>query len=128
MGASKLVTSAVRRSGCGGVFFTTLTALSYPLVKMIVIHKDKWNWQNTDNGWRDTFSSRYAFRHSYNEVLEWFEDQEFSVVGVQSPAAYRRLFGKQLYGVGIMGSRVGSAETATEREWEYSGSVTANTR
>lgn len=98
------------------VFFTVLTTLSHPLIKMTAIHPEKWSWRNTDHNLRDWLSPRYAHRHSYNEVMEWFEDHGFEIAGVQSPAAYRRLFGKQLYGVGVLGRLAEDRVAAEVRE------------
>lgn len=86
-------------------FFGVLTALAHPLVRSRVVHKDKWRWRNTNHGLRDWLSPRYAHRHSYNEVLEWYEELGLEIVDVQSPGAYRRLFGKRLWGVGVTGRR-----------------------
>jgi uncharacterized protein YbaR (Trm112 family)/ubiquinone/menaquinone biosynthesis C-methylase UbiE len=88
------------------IFFVVLSTVLHPLIKALMRHKEKWQWCNTNHGMRDWLSPRYAHRHSYNEVLEWFEEQGFAVVAVQSPAAYRRLFGKQFHGVGVLGERV----------------------
>jgi len=87
------------------VFFAGLTTLLHPVVRTTILHREKWKWRNTNHGLRDWLSPRYAHRHSYNEVLEWFEKRGFAIASVQSPSAYRRLFGKQLYGVGILGER-----------------------
>jgi len=40
--------------------------------------------------------------------MEWFEDAGFEIVGMQSPAAYRDLFGAPLWGVGLTGRRLGA--------------------
>jgi uncharacterized protein YbaR (Trm112 family)/ubiquinone/menaquinone biosynthesis C-methylase UbiE len=90
--------------------FAMLTAIFHVPIKMTLRHKDKWKPANTNHGLRDWLSPRYAHRHSYNEVLEWFEDQGFAFVAVQSPGTYRRLFGKQLYGVGVLGQRIEQVE------------------
>jgi len=86
--------------------FALLTTLVHPLVRAAILHRKKWKWHHTNHGLRDWLSPRFAHRHSYNEVLEWFEVRGFAVAGIQSPAAYRRLFGKQLYGVGVLGQRL----------------------
>jgi ubiquinone/menaquinone biosynthesis C-methylase UbiE len=95
--------------------FAVLTPIFHLLVKMTPLrHKEKWKPENTNHGLRDWLSPRYAHRHSYNQVLEWFEDQGFAVVAVQSPWAFRRLFGKQLYGVGVLGQRIEPIEQAAQ--------------
>jgi SAM-dependent methyltransferase/uncharacterized protein YbaR (Trm112 family) len=89
------------------LFFSALTIVAHPLVKSRVVHKDRWRLRNTNHGLRDWLSPRFAYRHSYNELLEWYEDLGFTVVDTQSPSAYRRLFGKRLWGVGVTGQRAG---------------------
>jgi hypothetical protein len=37
---------------------------------------------------------------------KWLENLGFAVIDVQSPAAYRSLFQKQLWGVGVTGKRI----------------------
>jgi len=92
-------------SSVRSLLFGVLTAVAHPLVKSRVVHKDRWRWKNTNHGLRDWLSPRYAHRHSYNEVVEWYEDLGLQIVDVQSPGAYRRLFGKRLWGVGVTGRR-----------------------
>jgi SAM-dependent methyltransferase/uncharacterized protein YbaR (Trm112 family) len=87
------------------LFFGVLTALVHPLVRSRMIHKRGWKWRNTNHGLRDWLSPRYAHRHSYNELLEWYEELGFRIVELQSPSAYRKLFGKRLWGVGVTGQR-----------------------
>jgi ubiquinone/menaquinone biosynthesis C-methylase UbiE/uncharacterized protein YbaR (Trm112 family) len=83
--------------------FWALTTTLHPFIKRVVRHQAAWQRKNSDHGLRDWLSPRYAHRHSYNEVLEWFEDSGYEIAGVQSPRAYRRLFLKQMYGVGVLG-------------------------
>ena len=87
------------------VLFSIITLLIHPLIKMRVRHKDNWGLKNTNHGLRDLFSPKYAHRHSYNDVFEWFEDLGFKIVNVQSPLMYRKLFKKQLWGVGVTGRK-----------------------
>jgi len=90
--------------------FIVLATLLHPLILTRVRHRTRWRFANTIHDLRDWLSPRYAHRHSYNEVIEWFEREGFQVIAVQSPSAYRDLFGKQLWGVGITGRRMTSAE------------------
>jgi hypothetical protein len=78
----------------------------HPLIKSRVRHKANWKLGNTEHDLRDWLSPRYARRHSYNEVIEWFENLGFAITDIQSPAAYRQLFQKQLWGVGLTGRNV----------------------
>lgn len=82
-----------------------LSVAAHPFIKSRVIHKNSWRLRNTDHDLRDWLSPRYAHRHSYNELFEWFDDLGLEVVDVQSPAAYLRLFNKRLWGVGLTGQR-----------------------
>jgi SAM-dependent methyltransferase/uncharacterized protein YbaR (Trm112 family) len=86
-------------------FFGAASAALHPLYKRRVMHKEKWKLNNTNHFLRDWLSHRYAHRHSYNEVLEWFENLDFEVIDVQSPSAYRRLFKLGLFGVGMTGKK-----------------------
>jgi hypothetical protein len=88
------------------VFFRAATFLTHPVIRTRVRHKGKWKLRNTEHILRDWLSPRYAHRHSYNEVLEWFEDNAFQVIDVQSPKAYRKLFQKRIFGVGVSGKRL----------------------
>jgi hypothetical protein len=73
---------------------------------MRVRHKQKWDLKATEHGLRDWLSPRYAYRTHYNEVIEWFENMGFQIVDVLSIANYRRLFQKQLSGVGLTGIKI----------------------
>jgi len=86
-----------------GAFFGVLTVAAHPLVKARVNNKAAWKLVNTNHDLRDWLSPQYAHRHSYNQLFEWFEDLGFEIVDVQSPAAYRKLFNKRLWGVGLTG-------------------------
>jgi len=84
----------------------TFAVLLHPLVRARVRLRSKWTFTNTTHLMFDYLGPRYAYKHAYNEVIEWFEDDGFDIT-VQSPSKYRRLFGKRLWGVGVMGhSRV----------------------
>ena len=86
-------------------FFGAASAALHPFYKRRVMHKEKWKLNNTNHHLRDWLSPRFARRHSYNEVLEWFENLDFEVIDVQSPSAYRRLFKLGLFGVGMTGKK-----------------------
>jgi len=88
------------------IFFVTAALILHPLIRSRVRHKATWKLKNTEHDLRDWLSPRYAYRHSYNEVFEWFENLGFEVSDVHSPAAFRRLVHKQLWGVGLTGRRM----------------------
>ena len=54
---------------------------------------------------RDWLTPRYAHKHTFNEVIEWFEELGFSYE-IHSPSKYRELFGKPLWGIGILGKNM----------------------
>lgn len=70
------------------------------------VHGQRWSRQNTEHALRDWLSPRYARRHGFTEVMEWFEDAGFEVIDVQSASAYRELFGTPMFGVGMTGRRL----------------------
>jgi SAM-dependent methyltransferase len=69
-------------------------------------HGEQWSKRNTEHTLRDWLSPRYAHRHGFNEVIEWFESEGFSIEDVQSPSAYRALFDDAPFGVGMTGRRL----------------------
>lgn len=85
------------------VLFGALTLAAHPLIKMRVNNKATWKLVNTDHDLRDWLSPQFAYRHSYNELFEWFAELNIDVIDVQSPAEYRKLFNKRLWGVGLTG-------------------------
>jgi SAM-dependent methyltransferase/uncharacterized protein YbaR (Trm112 family) len=89
--------SAVRSSAVAG-----LSWMVHPLVRMRVRHKTTWRLEHTNHLLRDLFTPRFAYRHSFNEVIEWFEEGGFSY-DLHSPRTYRATFGKRLWGIGIIG-------------------------
>src|SRR5262245_24158033 len=66
------------------IFFCISAVISHPIIKMKVRHKKIWKIENTRHSQRDWLSHNYAYRHSYNEVFEWFENLGFRIVDVQS--------------------------------------------
>jgi SAM-dependent methyltransferase/uncharacterized protein YbaR (Trm112 family) len=69
-------------------------------------HGEQWSRINTEHTLRDWLSPRYAHRHGFNEVIEWFEQAGFEIEAVQSPSAYRSLFDDAPFGVGMTGRRL----------------------
>jgi SAM-dependent methyltransferase len=69
-------------------------------------HGEQWSKRNTEHTLRDWLSPRYAHRHGFNEVIEWFEAEGFEIEQVQSPSAYRSLFAEAPFGVGMTGHRL----------------------
>jgi ubiquinone/menaquinone biosynthesis C-methylase UbiE/uncharacterized protein YbaR (Trm112 family) len=88
------------------IFFGISAIACHSIIKRMVKHKEKWKLENTRHSIRDWLSHKYVHRHSYNEVFEWFENLGFRIVDVQSPSAYRQLFQKRLWGIGVTGKKL----------------------
>jgi SAM-dependent methyltransferase len=73
-------------------------------------HGDKWTRVNTEHALRDWLSPRYAWRHGFNEVTEWFEGEGYRIVDVQSSHETRKLFNRPLFGIGMTGQKGGMVE------------------
>jgi SAM-dependent methyltransferase/uncharacterized protein YbaR (Trm112 family) len=82
-----------------------LTLICHPILKSYGRNRPQWLPRNTNHALRDWLTPRYAHKHSYNEILEWFEALGFQIIDVQSPWAYRRLFQRPLWGVGVTGKK-----------------------
>ena len=62
---------------------------------------------NTRHSLSDWLTPAYAFRHSTNEVVEWYEELNFKIVSVQSSKAHKHYFaGKEVTGIGLTGQRI----------------------
>jgi SAM-dependent methyltransferase/uncharacterized protein YbaR (Trm112 family) len=87
-----------------------ITTVAHPVIRRVpsIRRHKEWRWINTNHTFRDLLTPMYAWRHSYNEVIEWFEKAGFRVIDIQSPAAYRQLFpGGPLFGIGVTGEKLG---------------------
>ena len=93
-------------------FFDVATRALHPILRPRMRHTERWEPRDTEARIRDWLSPRFAHRHAWNEVIEWFEDLGFGIVDVQSPRNYRRLFDERLWGVGLTGRRQAAAEAA----------------
>jgi hypothetical protein len=87
-----------------GAVIRAVSLAAHPVFKSVKRHASIWTLANTEHSVRDRLTPRYAHKHSFNEVIEWYEELGFSAE-VHSPAAYRRLFGRPLWGVGIRGRK-----------------------
>jgi SAM-dependent methyltransferase len=99
--APKAVRAAVITAGA---------AVAHPIILTRVWNRDTWRFENTVHGLRDWFTPRFAHRHGVNEVLEWFEEGGYDHCEMQSPTEYRRLFGRRLGGIGVIGQRQAAAQ------------------
>jgi SAM-dependent methyltransferase/uncharacterized protein YbaR (Trm112 family) len=91
-------------SGARGPLIRAIAMAAHPAFKSVKRHSSMWTLANTEHSVRDRLTPRYAHKHSFNEVIEWFEELGFTAE-VHSPAAYRRLFGRPLWGVGVKGRK-----------------------
>jgi SAM-dependent methyltransferase/uncharacterized protein YbaR (Trm112 family) len=105
--AERVLRPALSRAphGARRVFFQSASRAAHPLLRRTTRHESSWTLDDTDNYLRDRLSPRFAHRHSFNEVIAWFEDRGFEIVDVHSSRSYRELIGKRLWGVGMTGVR-----------------------
>ena len=84
-------------------FIVVMSLATHPLY-LRKWKRESWKLKNTNHSLRDWLTPRYAHRHSFNEVIEWFEEAGFTYE-LHSPANYRNLFGADLQGIGILGEK-----------------------
>jgi ubiquinone/menaquinone biosynthesis C-methylase UbiE/uncharacterized protein YbaR (Trm112 family) len=103
----RILRPAVSRSPAPArdAFFLLAKQAAHPLLQPRVRHSEDWSKADTEMYLRDWLSPRYAYRHGYNEVIEWYEDAGYRIWDVQSSRAYRELFGYPIAGVGLTGRR-----------------------
>jgi hypothetical protein len=89
-----------------GIVFNVLSITLHLWIKSRTGHSETWTLKNTNHDLRDWLSPRYAWRHGYNEVLEWYESEGFQVFSLQSPGEYRKLFRRRLWGVAVSGQKL----------------------
>jgi len=88
------------------IFIKIIAAVLHPIMLKRVIHPDKWKFKNTEHSVRDAYSPIYAWEHSINEVVEWYENADFTIIDFQSPKNYKEIFnGKVLHGIGLTGRK-----------------------
>lgn len=86
-----------------------LSALLHPMVKLRSRHRHQWRFRNTLHTIRDAFTPRFAHLHQVADVEAWFLDSRFTTT-LQSGSRYRKLTGRPLLGVGMVGRKLaGSA-------------------
>jgi SAM-dependent methyltransferase len=107
------------------VLFGLLTLAAHPLIKARVRNKASWRLANTNHDLRDWLSPRYAHRHSYNELFEWFAELGFEIVHVQAAGEYRKLFNRRLWGVGLTGHLAATGARQQVSELPYTARASA---
>lgn len=68
------------------------------------LKKDVWHFRHSEHSMRDRWTCRYAHRHSFHEVIEWFLSAGYECRLVD-PVEYRRRFHHNLIGIGILGKK-----------------------
>jgi len=65
--------------------------------------REKWTLKDSEHTVRDRFTPLYAYRHSFKEVIMWFQDKglDYSLIDAK---AYRERIGIQLTGIGLRGA------------------------
>ena len=71
--------------------------------KRVGYNREKWKYKNSLHMMRDRWTCRYAHRHSFHEVMCWFEEKGLQYQLVSS-LAYQQRFGFPLIGIGIRGT------------------------
>lgn len=87
-----------------GAFVFLLSIVAHPFFRAVKQHRGQWELANTQHSIRDRLTPRFAYKHSFNEVIEWFEELGYAIA-VHSPRAYRARFHKALWGIGICGRK-----------------------
>jgi uncharacterized protein YbaR (Trm112 family)/SAM-dependent methyltransferase len=88
--------------------------------------REKWTMKDSEHTVRDRFTALYAYRHSFKEVIQWFQEKglRYDLIDAR---AYRERIGIPLTGIGIRGAadayfaRGGEGRAAAEREAERVG-------
>jgi ubiquinone/menaquinone biosynthesis C-methylase UbiE/uncharacterized protein YbaR (Trm112 family) len=86
-----------------------LAFCTHPL--FLIAHSDKkagehrFKFNDTRFVLYDWLTPPFAYKHSFNEVFEWFEGLNFTYTP-HSPSAYRRITNKPHHGIGILGKRL----------------------
>jgi SAM-dependent methyltransferase/uncharacterized protein YbaR (Trm112 family) len=83
-----------------------LAAHHYLRVGRRAANRDKWRYANSVHSVRDRWTSYYAHRHSFHEVMTWFLEKGLEFRFVDS-LAYERTFGYPLIGIGIRATAAG---------------------
>lgn len=76
--------------------------MHYQQRKEGVLGRDKWTYKDSEHAVRDRWTPLYAHRHSFKEVIMWFQDKglEYKLTDTK---AYQEKIGIPLTGVGIRG-------------------------
>lgn len=69
-------------------------------------HPGQWRFRNSIHSMRDRWTCRYAYRHSFHEVISWYLEAGLDYRLVD-PVAYQKAMGYDLIGIGIRGCRKG---------------------
>jgi uncharacterized protein YbaR (Trm112 family)/SAM-dependent methyltransferase len=72
-------------------------------LKYGALGRDKWTLKDSEHTVRDRFTCLYAYRHSFKEVIMWFQDKGLNYNLIDA-RAYRDKTGISLTGIGIRGA------------------------
>jgi len=86
-----------------------LAAWHFLEYRLAGFNRRKWRFKNSLHSVRDRWTCRYAHRHSFHDVMCWFQEQGLEIKLVDS-LAYLKRFGFPLIGIGIRGVKKSSAE------------------
>lgn len=67
------------------------------------LSREKWSFKDSEHSVRDTWTALYANRHSFKEVIMWFQDKGLRYELIDAKAYQERL-GIELIGIGIRGA------------------------
>lgn len=88
------------------IIMKVMAFIMHPIVLSRVRHKKLWKLKNTEHSLRDVFTPVFAYTHTINEVVEWYEDADFEIIDFQSTKNNKKYFsGKKILGIGLTGKR-----------------------
>jgi uncharacterized protein YbaR (Trm112 family)/SAM-dependent methyltransferase len=73
-----------------------------PKSRDFTMSQERWTFKDSQHSVRDTWTSLYAHRHSFKEVIMWFQDKGFRYALIDAKA-YQEKMGIALIGIGIRG-------------------------
>ena len=81
-----------------------LTRLQYRVdMRYGKLGRDKWTLKDSEHSVRDRWTPLYAYRHSFKEVIMWFQEKGFAYELIDAKA-FRERMGVALTGIGVRGA------------------------
>lgn len=84
------------------VFLYPMSAYHYFHHRKYGMNKDKWEFKNSMHSMSDRWLPKYAWRHSFHEVISWFLNNGLDYE-LLDPVKYEKEVGTSLIGIGIRG-------------------------